>query len=70
MGRVRSRVAEHTWGAFDLTELQGIPAMDIAAQLEMNVDQATYGLADLGPDDLLLTRGVRGLEAPDTALVF
>lgn len=35
-----------------------------------NVDQATYGLADLGPDDLPLTRGVRGLEAPDTALVF
>jgi hypothetical protein len=36
----------------------------------MSDDQATYGLADQGPDDLSLTRRMGGLQATHAAMVF
>jgi RNA polymerase sigma factor (sigma-70 family) len=37
MVRVRERVAAHTWEAFRLTALEGLPGADAAAQLGMKV---------------------------------
>ena len=35
--RVRLRVASHTWEAFRLTALEGVPASDVAARLNMKI---------------------------------
>ncbi len=35
--RVRLRVASHTWEAFRMTALEGVPAKDVAAQLSMKI---------------------------------
>lgn len=35
--RVRNRVEESTWAAFDLTAIQDLPAAQAAAQLSMSV---------------------------------
>ena len=35
--QVRLRVAPHTWEAFRLVALEGVPAADVAAQVNMQV---------------------------------
>ncbi len=37
MLRVRLRVAPHTWEAFRLTAVEGVPAAEVARRLEMKV---------------------------------
>jgi RNA polymerase sigma-70 factor (ECF subfamily) len=37
MGRVRQRVEPHTWEAFRLTAVEGLPGPDVAARLAMKV---------------------------------
>ena len=37
VGRVRPQVADHTWDAFWLSSIEGLPVHDVAAQLGMSV---------------------------------
>ncbi len=64
LARVRQRVQSHTWEAFRLTELEGLPIPEAAEQLHMTVGQvhtARSRIRDMLRDE------IQQLETPDQA---
>jgi RNA polymerase sigma factor (sigma-70 family) len=62
MARVRLRVQPHTWEAFRLLALEGLPGARVAQELHMNVATAFVARSKV---QKLLREEVRRLEGPD-----
>jgi len=59
--RVSRRVATHTWEAFRLTAIEGLPAADVAARLGLTVARVYVARSDV---QQMLREEVRRLDGP------